>query len=57
MQDGNTALINAAAAGHLDVITLLLYAGADIDRTNHVITTPLPTPLFMNSCGIHIIDV
>lgn len=57
MQDGNTALINAAAAGHLDVITLLLYAGADIDRTNHVISTPLPTPLFMNSFVIDIIDV
>lgn len=45
IQDGNTGLINAAAAGHLDVVTLLLYAGADIDHSNYVTAIMTATDL------------
>jgi ankyrin repeat protein len=35
-KDGSTALIKASVRGHVDIITLLLEAGADIDEKNNV---------------------
>jgi hypothetical protein len=38
---GNTALHWAAAAGHTDVVQILLKAGADVHMTNDLLDTPL----------------
>lgn len=39
LQNGWTALANAAFRGHLQVARLLLAAGADIDARNHNVRT------------------
>ena len=36
MQDGWTALINAGASGHLQIVQELLKRGADVDAKNKV---------------------
>ena len=38
-KQGRTALMHAAAAGHLEAVQLLVEAGADIAATDHVLDT------------------
>jgi hypothetical protein len=42
LQYGQTALIKAAAVGHVDVMRLLLDNGAKIDAVDKVAPPPLP---------------
>jgi ankyrin repeat protein len=51
LQDGNTALISAAENGHLELVKVLVDAGADEEKENEVsIVVPYMKPWKYNNC-------